>query len=57
MKVRLRCKALDVFKLTDDFYFFFRHIDFLSLGYSKFGEEHFIYLSVLGFQVSVEWWD
>jgi len=55
MKIRMRCKTLEVFKIPGDFDMFTRSFDFLSLGYSKVLENHFAYLNFLGFQVSIEW--
>jgi len=55
MKIRFRCKTLDVLRITDEFDFFMRSFDFLSLGYTKFMDNHFAYLNILGFQISIEW--
>jgi len=55
MRIRIRCKILDTFKISDEFDMFFRNFDTLSFGYSKFFENHFAYLNVLGFQIGIEW--
>ena len=55
MKIRVRCKALDFFKVTDRVEIYHKSFDFLSMGYSRFYTTHFLSIDILGFQVGIEW--
>jgi len=54
MKIRIRCKCLDILRVPK-FNLIVKNFDFLSLGYSNIFNNHFAYLNVWGFQVSIEW--
>lgn len=56
MKIRFRCKTLDLLRVdSDEGDIFVRNFDFLAMGYSKVFDNYYAYLNILGFQASIEW--